>query len=187
MDVPGELRYALRLLGQTPVFTLAAIGTLALGIGANTTIFSLVTAADDTSGAQVEVMSHALWQRRYGGDPGIVGRTILMTSQNATASASDVRYQVLGGAPASFVFLNREIDYWIPMQFSPAVTVNRGNHSKASAHCQVCGARRLVRRFHFSPPGSRALSVWRDVRAFPETTSTRWCGSAQPTISRHCA
>ena len=53
-------------------------------LGVQPVLGRVFTAADDTSGARVVVISHALWQRRYGGDPGIVGRTISMSGQNAT-------------------------------------------------------------------------------------------------------
>ena len=44
MSVTADLRYSLRLLGRSPVFTVTSILSLALGIGAAATIFSLTDA-----------------------------------------------------------------------------------------------------------------------------------------------
>ena len=43
--------------------------------------------------ARVAILSHGLWQTRFGGDPAIVGRTVMLNS---------VAHEVLGVMPASF-------------------------------------------------------------------------------------
>ena len=42
--MPRDLRFAIRRLLHTPAFTAAAVACLALAIGANTAIFSVISA-----------------------------------------------------------------------------------------------------------------------------------------------
>ena len=195
-----DLRYGARILLNQPGFTLVAVVTLALGIGANTAIFSLVNSillrplpfrepdrvvrliqaspklgldtwgvsqadfaayreqnrslesialfnssainltgdgeperlpmtsvtadffkvlganpvlgrtfveGEDAEGKNlVCVISHRFWQRRFAGDPNIVGRKL---------NLNNIPTQVVGVMPADFKFPRLEIDLWVPL------------------------------------------------------------------------
>ena len=57
-------------------------------------------------GNDVVVLSHGLWQRRFGGDPAIVGQTISLNGRPQT---------VIGIMPESFYFPTKEIELWSPL------------------------------------------------------------------------
>ena len=195
-----DLRYAVRMLIRKPAFTLVVVAALALGIGANTAIFSVVnsillrplpyrdpdrlamiwmnnkrmnvdqdihsfanyldyrdqnqvfetmaaysgislnlvgvgeperiigsaataslfevlgvapergrvfTVEEETIGQnRVAVLSYGLWQRRFGGDPNIVGQDIQL---------SDVSRTVIGVMPPSFKFPHKDAEIWVPL------------------------------------------------------------------------
>jgi putative ABC transport system permease protein len=193
-----DLRYGARTLRKSPGFTIVAALTLALGIGANTAIFSLVDGillrplpyakpeqlvsvkgtypkgalvamrelmrtmdvaaysqdhefnltgygeAVRLPGAMVSaelisllgarpelgrtfragedlvgqdnfvVLSHALWQRQFGGDAGIVGRVIELEGGGR---------QVVGVMPADFRFPSTKTELWIPLRNDARNTV----------------------------------------------------------------
>jgi predicted permease len=209
-DLWQDLRYGARMLVKNPGFTLIAVITLALGIGANLIVFSVVNAVmlkplpvtrpdelvslytsdfsgprygmssypdyldirdraqaldgliaywrqsvimrrggqaeefitadivtgnyfetlgirpapgraflpdeDRTRGTHpVAVMSYGCWQRRFGGDPNLVGKTITL---------NNLGYTVIGIAPPEFAGLTRGIsaDIWIPMMMTPRIS-----------------------------------------------------------------
>jgi putative ABC transport system permease protein len=60
---------------------------------------------------QVVLLSHSYWQQRFGGDPGIVGRSLLLSNKNFT---------VLGVLPAKMGALGLgEIKIWAPLSIDP--------------------------------------------------------------------
>jgi hypothetical protein len=71
-------------------------------LGAQPKLGRLFTEDEDNKGVRVVVISHRLWQRRFGGSPGIVGRKI---------SLNDEPYEVIGVMPQNFYFMpSRDID-----------------------------------------------------------------------------
>lgn len=65
-------------------------------------------------GSPVVVLSHRLWQRRYGSDPGVVGRAIEINGR---------RFTVVGVAPAGFRGRGRldPTEAWVPMSLAEVV------------------------------------------------------------------
>lgn len=70
---------------------------------------------DQPGREQVVVLSHRLWERRYGADPAILGRQIRL---------NEWPYAVIGIMPRSFDFQTESEELWIPIAFSPERRVN---------------------------------------------------------------
>ena len=72
--------------------------------------------AEDFAGTPaVAVISHAIWMRRYGGDPGVIGRPIVLSGQT---------YTLIGVLPAGFqspLMWPRTPDLWVPIGLDPNV------------------------------------------------------------------
>lgn len=63
----------------------------------------------EPTAAPVAVISHRLWQRRYGGDPGVVGRTVSAYSVDRPMDAEV--YTIVGVLPPDFWFVNPFTDF----------------------------------------------------------------------------
>jgi putative ABC transport system permease protein len=74
---------------------------------------------DKRGGSRVALLSHAVWQRRFGGDPHIVGESVRLDNDS---------YTVVGVLPADFHYL-RSVELWVPMgTYLDDSLMERSNH-----------------------------------------------------------
>ena len=80
---------------------------------------------------RVVVLTHALWQRRFGGDPGVIGRSVRLNGHSFT---------VIGVMPADVGLLltagtlvGKPADLWTVFAFTEAQRVPRGRYMSAIA------------------------------------------------------
>ncbi len=94
-------------------------GTLAL-LRVKAKIGRTFTAEDDApGGALTVILSEAYWQRRFGSDPQVLGRTLMVNGKPR---------EIVGVLPKELRFLRYEPDLYLPFQFDPA-KVFMGNFS----------------------------------------------------------
>ena len=257
-DLGRDIRYAVRALARTPGFAVAAVLTLAIGIGGSTAVFSLINAVllrplpvpnadrvvmvyndaskfgfprgdvspvvygawasqndafdalaasaefgavlqnnseplrisgrrvtrslfdvlgahaligrtflpseDRPGGPNVVVLSFGLWQRRFGGDPSLVGRSIVI---------NNAPYLVVGVMPKTFQFLEDYVGLWVPAGFTAEELTNDAHYlavagrmkpglgdSSVRANLDTIGARAEQRLpQHRDPPRAVVVSL----------------------------
>ena len=70
--------------------------------------------------ARVVVLSYGAWQGLFGGDPAVIGKSIVLSGRTTT---------VVGVMPRDFFFPGKDIQIWVPVAYAPAVFVrNRRPH-----------------------------------------------------------
>jgi putative ABC transport system permease protein len=71
--------------------------------------------ADAEPGAHpVVLLSHGLWQSRFGGDPEAVGRTVVMNGASR---------EIVGVMPRGFAFPDDEARFWVPLTVNPGASL----------------------------------------------------------------
>jgi len=77
---------------------------------------------EDQPGSRVVLLSYGLWQRRFGGDAGIVGKVLNLNGESYTVVGVMPRIVELPSMD------NWHDQLWVPMAFTSEEAASRGNH-----------------------------------------------------------
>jgi putative ABC transport system permease protein len=133
LSLVGSGRRALTGRGEPEMLgTVNVTGDLFKLLGTRPLLGRTLQPADDETGeATVTVLSHRLWQRRFGGDPAILGQTITLDGKPVTVvGVMPPEFAFPRGAemPAGFGF-TAEPELWLPMALKPDERQNHGDHN----------------------------------------------------------
>jgi predicted permease len=121
--------------------------------------------ADDESGrGTAAVLSHALWQRRFGGDQRVVGKTIRLNDMPSTiVGVMPPEFQFPRGAemPRGYGFTARP-DIWIPLALSPEQRQSRYNRSQLAIGLLRPGVSIAAAQAELEPISLRVQSTFPD-------------------------
>lgn len=122
-------------------------------LGVAPIVGTLPTVEDDRPGGPlVAMIGEGLWQRAFGRDPQVVGRTIVVDGRPAT---------IAGVLPASVDLAGTAVDLWVPLQYeyrpaSPEARRARANH----IYTVVARLKTDVSQATARADLDRAVSVW---------------------------
>jgi predicted permease len=116
----------------------------------------------------VAILSHSLWQQRFGGDPGVLGRRVRLDSEERT---------VVGVMPAGTRFPSHDVQVWLPLATAgiPATEMwGAGGHfivarlapgvSQQTATAEILG---LAPRLRERVPWQMPPDYWRGIDIAP--------------------
>jgi putative ABC transport system permease protein len=81
---------------------------------------SFIAEEEQFGNHRVVILSHGLWQRRFGADPDLVGQAITLDGE---------QFNVIGIMPRGFQFPDKNVALWTPLALAPDDSYNtRGNY-----------------------------------------------------------
>jgi predicted permease len=109
--------------GATRIDALRTTPPLVRLLEVNAAMGRLFNDADGEVGRNfVVILSHGTWQREFGGDPAIVGRTIRINARP---------HEVIGVLPEGLRFIWDDIGMWLPAAFTPEQRGDGARHSNS--------------------------------------------------------
>jgi predicted permease len=113
MDLSGDGSPPEEVTGQTVTANLLPM------LGVQPLLGRTFSEEEEHQDSYVVVLSYAFWQRRFGGDPALVGREIVLNRS---------KYTAIGIMPRGFQFPDRGTEYWVPIGISPQLWARRNSH-----------------------------------------------------------